>query len=185
MFGKSPFDVQPPQGVIDPEAQVVFVADLFTDDYVGGAELTTQALIDSSPFKVCKLHSRDVDLRLLEEGQDKYWIFGNFSELKLDLIPTIVANISYTVLEYDYKYCKWRSPQKHETIESTPCNDGDSMQGKMISAFLYGARSLWWMSEAQMFHYLNLFPFLDEKNNIVLSSVFDDTFFDILQSPLR
>ena len=177
MFGKSPFDVQPPQGVIDPQAQVVFVADLFTDDYVGGAELTTQALIDSSPFQVCKLHSRDVDLRLLEEGQDKYWIFGNFSELKLDLIPTIVANISYSVLEYDYKYCKWRSPQKHETIEEGPCNDGDSMQGKMISAFLYGSRSLWWMSEAQMLHYLNLFPFLAEKNNIVLSSVFDDTFF--------
>jgi glycosyltransferase involved in cell wall biosynthesis len=51
------------------------------------------------------------------------------------------------------------------------------MKGKMVSAFMYGADSLWWMSEAQMSHYHSIFPFLQEKENIVLSSVFDDTFF--------
>tara|TARA_Y100000034_G_scaffold78309_1_gene94171 strand:+ start:108 stop:1655 length:1548 start_codon:yes stop_codon:yes gene_type:complete len=51
------------------------------------------------------------------------------------------------------------------------------MRGKMISAFYYGAKSLWWMSERQMDHYHDLFPFLQEKDNVVLSSVFDDKFF--------
>ena len=33
------------------------------------------------------------------------------------------------------------------------------------------------MSEAQMDRYHNLFPFLREKDNVVLSSVFDEKFF--------
>jgi glycosyltransferase involved in cell wall biosynthesis len=51
------------------------------------------------------------------------------------------------------------------------------MHGKMISAFYQGAKSLWWMSESQMETYFKLFPFLSEKSNVVLSSVFDDNFF--------
>ena len=51
---------------IPASAQVVFVSDMFVEDYVGGAELTSQALIDSSPLEVFKLHSRDVSLPLLQ-----------------------------------------------------------------------------------------------------------------------
>ena len=47
----------------------------------------------------------------------------------------------------------------------------------MISAFYYGAKSLWWMSERQEMRYHEKFPFLEEINNVVLSSVFDDHFF--------
>jgi glycosyltransferase involved in cell wall biosynthesis len=47
----------------------------------------------------------------------------------------------------------------------------------MVSAFLHGAQSIWWMSEKQQAHYHNLFPFLAEQNSVVLSSVFDDDFF--------
>ena len=51
------------------------------------------------------------------------------------------------------------------------------MHGKLVSAFYYGAKSLWWMSEAQQDHYHKLFPFLSERPSHVLSSVFDDQFF--------
>jgi glycosyltransferase involved in cell wall biosynthesis len=174
---ESPFSSGLTGPTVPEDTEVVFVADLFASDYVGGAELTTQALIDSSPCKVTCLRSREVTIELLEQGHQKYWIFGNFSELNVELIPTIVANMNYSVLEYDYKYCKWRSPQKHESIEGESCTDENEMSGKMISAFFYGAKSLWWMSELQMDHYHRLFPFLEERENIVLSSVFDDTFF--------
>lgn len=162
---------------VPADAQIVFVADLFVEDYVGGAELTSAALIKSSPFKVFKIHSKDVKMETLESGHDKHWIFGNFAQLDSNLIPSIIANLSYSVLEYDYKYCKWRSPQKHEFTENSPCSDASSNHGKLISAFMYGAKSLWWMSEEQMDHYHKLYPFLAEKNNTVLSSVFDDEFF--------
>ena len=164
-----------PNNLIDPEAQIIFVADLFVEDYVGGAELTSEALIESSPFKVQKLHSSKVNLSTLTQGTSKHWIFGNFAQLNPELIPSIVANIKYSVLEYDYKFCKFRSPEKHEAATSQKCDCHDKINGKLISAFYYGAQSLWWMSEAQKQKYLSLFPFLAEKTNIVLSSVFSST----------
>lgn len=162
---------------IDPHAQLIFVSDLFAEDYVGGAELTTQALIDSSPFTIAKLKASDVTIDILKEHYTKYWIFGNFSNLDPELIPSIIANLKYSVLEYDYKYCKYRSPQKHENAEGKPCDCHEQLNGKMISAFYYGAKSVWWMSEAQQEHYWNIYPFLQETDNTVLSSVFDDDFF--------
>ena len=33
------------------DANIVFVADLFTDEYSGGAELTTEALFETSTYK--------------------------------------------------------------------------------------------------------------------------------------
>ena len=172
----SPFD-SGPKISIPEETDVVFVADLFLEDYVGGAELTTEALITSCPLKIFKIRSQDVNLELLEQGHRKFWIFGNFAGLDLNLIPTIVANMKYSILEYDYKFCRYRSPEKHELAEKTPCDCNNQEQGKMVSAFMLGAKSVWWMSEKQQEKYLSLFPFLAERENTVLSSVFDDAFF--------
>jgi len=162
---------------IPSSCEVIFVSDLFSSDYCGGAEMTTDALIDSSQFNVFRLHSKDVNLKLLEQGFSKFWIFGNFSQMNLELIPTIVSNIKYDIVEYDYKYCRYRSPEKHMAQESVPCDCHNDIHGKIISTFFYGAKTLWWMSEAQKDRYHTVFPFLGEKNNTVLSSVFDEKFF--------
>jgi len=157
---------------LDESSQVVFVADLFVEDYVGGAELTTEALILESPLKISKVKSQDVTMDLLKQGSTKYWIFGNFAALNPQLIPTIVANIKYSVLEYDYKYCRYRSPEKHKQLTNLDCDCHNQINGKLISAFYHGADCLWWMSEGQKEKYHTLFPFLSEKENVVLSSVF-------------
>jgi len=167
--------------VIPDEADVVFVSDAFTADFLGGAELTTDALIDASPFETFRLHSKDVNMELLSQGVDRIWIFGNFSNLDSNLIPSIVGNLSYSIVEYDYKYCKYRSPEKHQAAENIPCDCHDQMNGKLVSAFYYGATSLWWMSEKQMELYHGKFPFLKDKNNTVLSSVFDEEFFSYIK----
>lgn len=171
-FQNSVFDIQQ-KIVIPPDIQVIFVSDMFVEDYVGGAELTSEALIKSSPFKIFKLRSRNVTLELLESGITKFWIFGNFAQLNPQLIPSIVANLRYSILEYDYKYCTARSPEKHLEILKTPCDCPNQITGKLISAFFYGSMGLWWMSEKQKERYITIFPFLAEKDNIVLSSVFD------------
>lgn len=163
--------------MIPENAEIVFVSDLFIEDYAGGAEMTTEAIIQASPFSVFKLHTKDVNMKTLEAGVGKFWIFGNYASLDLNLIPTIVSNIRYSILEYDYKYCKYRSPEKHKASENIECNCHQEPRGKMISAFMHGSRSLWWMSEKQRDLYFNMFPFLRERSNIVLSSVFDDNFF--------
>lgn len=157
---------------INQESQIIFVSDLFINDYVGGAELTSEAIINESLYNICKIKSQDVTLDTLQQGVDKYWIFGNFSQLNPQLIPSIISNLKYSVLEYDYKYCRYRSTEKHLSITNNICDCHEQINGKLISAFYYGADILWWMSEQQLKHYLNLFPFLSEKSNIVLSSVF-------------
>lgn len=168
-FNKSVFETPK---TIPQTAKVIFVSDMFVEDYVGGAELTSQALIDSSPLEVFSLHSRDVTLELLKQGSDRFWIFGNFTQMNPQLIPSIVGNLRYSILEYDYKYCKARSPEKHFATTKVPCDCHNQMNGKIISAFFYGAMHIWWMSEKQKERYEILFPFLSEKTNTVLSSVF-------------
>lgn len=161
-----------PKNLIREDTDIIFVADLFESDYAGGAEMTSEALIESSPLNIQKIYSKDVNLSLLNNGVKKHWVFGNFSGLNPELIPSIVANIKYSVLEYDYKFCKYRSPEKHLALEGSNCNCHNNMNGNIISSFYYGAQSLWWMSEKQKSLYLSLFPFLNEKDNTVLSSVF-------------
>jgi len=161
-----------PNKLISSKAEIILVADLFVEDYCGGAELTTEALYENSPLEIQKIYSKDVNLSLLNQGKDKFWIFGNFSQLNPELIPSIVANLKYSVLEYDYKYCKFRSPEKHFSSTGQQCDCHNQINGKLISAFYYGAKALWWMSEKQKEKYHSLFPFLAEKDNIVLSSVF-------------
>lgn len=181
MFNKSLFGNEFKE-TIKSETDVIIVSDLFVEDYpFGGAELTLEALVESSPLEVQKVHSKDVTLDLLEKGFQKYWIFVNFSQLNYDLIPTIVSNLNYSIMECDYKYCKYRSPEKHYSAENVLCNCQDDMIGKITSAFMYGAKSLWWMSEKQMNHYHKMFPFLTEKMNTVLSSVFNDETFYLIK----
>lgn len=177
MFNITNNPFKQPSPEIPDDVQIVFVSDMFVEDYPGGAELTTEALIKKSPFKVFKLHSKDVTLELLKQGHSRFWIFGNFAMMDLNLIPTIVGNMRYSVVEYDYKYCRYRSPEKHLMIDKVPCDCHNQTHGKMISAFYYGAMGLWWMSEKQKDKYHTMFPFLAEKDNVVLSSVFDDETF--------
>jgi glycosyltransferase involved in cell wall biosynthesis len=151
--------------------KIVFVSDFYADQLTGGAELTTEALIESSPFECIKLHSKDVTIETLQKHHACFWIFGNFSLLNLKLVPSIVANIKYAILEYDYKFCKYRSIEKHlhETGESCDCHE--SQQGKLVSAFFYGATKIFWMSSKQESAYVDRFPFL-ELHGRVLGSVF-------------
>ena len=161
-------------------AEVVVVADLFAEDYLGGAELTTEALLKSSPLNVYKVHSKDVTMATLESGYNKFWIFTNYSQMSAELIPTIVSNLNYCIVEYDYKFCRYRSTEKHLSAEMKDCDCADGMHGKLTSAFFHGATTVFYMSYAQMQRYHDRFPFLaeaDGSNQFVLSSCFSDEFF--------
>ena len=112
-------------------------------------------------------------------------IFGNFASIDYNLIPSIIANMKYGIVEYDYKYCKYRSPEKHFAAEGSDCDCHEQVQGKMISAFYYGARKIWWMSEGQKELYHTKFPFLSKTENEVLSSVFDESFFSTVANLVK
>jgi len=160
--------------------QIIFVADLFAEDYEGGAELTTKALIDASSLTVRKVKAKDVNVKLIQDNQAAYWLFGNFASLDFNLIPTIVGNLNYSVLEYDYKFCNYRSVEKHKVATGHDCNCADQMIGKYVSAFYYGADHIFWMSEGQRDRYHKHFPHLVKRKQTVLSSVFEQEFFNVV-----
>ena len=155
-------------------AKIVFVADLFADQYVGGAELTTQAIMESCPFEYIRFNAKEITIATLQKYHDHFWIFGNATSLSMQLVPSIVGNIKYAILEYDYKFCKYRSVEKHKEETGDDCDCSESQLGKLISAFYYGSEQIFWMSSAQEKLWLEVFPFLEFKGR-VLGSVFSNS----------
>lgn len=148
---------------------ILFVADLFADQFIGGAELTSEAIIKDSFLPVHKVNSSRVDTRLMSDYADKFWIFGNFAALSEECMVYAAKNLNYSVLEYDYKYCDYRLPEKHVAALGK-CECETQRRGKLVSIFFKKAKTVWFMSQRQRQVYLDKFSFLD--NTKVLSSVF-------------
>jgi glycosyltransferase involved in cell wall biosynthesis len=151
---------------------IVVVSDMFVEDYVGGAELTTEAIIQQSRLRCLKVRSNKVTSDMISKNRSKIWIFGNFAAIDPRLL-LLFRGMKYAVLEYDYKFCRHRSPEKHAFVEGRPCDCANSPQGKLIETFYTNASMLFWMSENQKNVYLRIFPSLKQQINETISSVFD------------
>ena len=158
---------------------IIFVADAFSDQYSGGAELTTDAIIDASYFPVNKIRSRQVTKELMITHKDALWMFGNFSAVRPDCLLYAAKNLDYIVLEYDYKFCKYRSIKKHEQFEGK-CDCDKQSSGKLVAAFMARSRMNFWMSKKQCELYTSYFPFI--KNNTVLNSILSEDTLTYLKS---
>ncbi len=169
---QSPFSVEKKNNF--DTCKIVFVSDFHKDDYAGGAELSTDALMKTSPFgEVCFLRSRELTQEHIAAGTQKIWVFFNFGSLNLNLIPVIVANCFYFVVEYDYKFCKFRSIEKHQAETGNPCDCHTAQFGMFMSSFFAGAEHIFYMSEMQRKIQVDRFPFLGGDKSSVLSSIFD------------
>jgi len=155
----------------------VFVSDFFLEDTLGGAELTTSAIIKKSSLPVQQVKSGDLTSEYIRKNKNKYWIFGNFSKVPANILLFVSQNLNYSVIEYDYKYCDYRSPEKHIFFEMN-CNCEKEKGGKIVSIFFANANSLWYMSKKQKDFYEEKFSFLKNQKSFVLSSVFS---FETLQ----
>lgn len=177
----NPFEQKKSNHLIPKHVDIVVVADLFADQYLGGAELTTEALLGSTELTIHRIKSKDISMETLESGYNKFWVFTNYTQMDSDLIPTIISNIRYSIIEYDYKFCRYRSIEKHLSAEMTECNCHNELHGKLTSAFFHAAKTVFYMSNKQMERYHAHFPFLkddsDGSNQYVLSSVFSENFF--------
>jgi len=170
---ESPFENQKSNQSNFKESKVVFVSDLHVSEYAGGAELSTDALMKSSPFgEVCFLRSRDLTQKHITAGTQKLWVFFNYTSMNLSLVPVIVANCNYFVVEYDYKFCKFRSIEKHKAETGEDCDCHEQQFGMFMSSFFAGAEHIFYMSEVQRQIQVERFPFLGGKKSSVLSSIF-------------
>jgi hypothetical protein len=154
----------------------VFVSDLFSEDYVGGAELTTDAIIKKFPNQsgIIKIKSHEVTLKKIDELKDHHWIICNFSNLSESNKLNICKNIQYSIIEYDYKFCKYRSIELHKIKEGIECNCKDLPSSKINLAFYGLAKKIWFMSNTQREIFFKNVKTIKQEKTEVLSSVFSD-----------
>jgi hypothetical protein len=160
-----------------------FVSDLFLDNYVGGAELTTEAILNGSSNALKKILSKDLTLDFINKNENEKWIFGNLTQVRPELlIPFFSRQLDYHMIEYDYKCCVHRIPEMHKRMTGVCCDK--TTLGDLIYSFFYHSKTLWFMSEGQKNWYENTFTLLRQhKNSHVLSSVFDEQTIKTLASP--
>jgi len=183
-LGRSFFTGMAVEYSIPKSTKVVFVNDYFVREVAGGAELTSEAIIKKSPYKVFRLHSNSANKKLLDANKDKYWIFGNFASMSDAMIRYLPdAGIRYSIVEYDFKFCAYRSTNRHQQATGQPCNCAKETHGLFVARVFQKADKIFWMSSGQKDHWLKHVPELvTHPGHMVLSSVFDDETLDILAS---
>lgn len=154
----------------------VVVADMFASSFIGGAELTLEAILNKCSSKCFKICSQQLTIEAIESAIDKYWIIGNFAQMSKECLLTLAtSNIKYSVIECDYKYCKFRSSHLHKLQTGNDCDCHQQESGRLIKGFYKRSHHTFFMSEGQLNEYKRLFPSMEKWGNklIVQGSTFD------------
>tara|TARA_R110002020_G_scaffold84888_12_gene209921 strand:- start:1410 stop:3494 length:2085 start_codon:yes stop_codon:yes gene_type:complete len=169
---------------INIETDYIFVSDMFADQYnIGGAELSLQSLIDDCPDNKThqKVNSSDGEklAMLFNHNQDSTWVFGNIADLNNETINTIInSGVKYYFIEFDYKYCEYRNPTLYKFLEDEKCDYTQTERGQTITKFINNSVATFFMSDGQMDIYTRDLKNLESNKLSVLSSTFQDSFFD-------
>lgn len=152
----------------------VFVSDMFLEEFSGGAEMTTHAIMAAAPkeYHIMQIRSNKIDSNSISKYKNYHWIICNFSELSSNSKLDICKNLEYSIIEYDYKFCKYRSLELHRKIENSECDCTSRDEGKINLAFYGLAQKIWFMSKKQKNIFLSKVRLLKEEKCEVLSSVF-------------
>jgi hypothetical protein len=160
----------------------VFVSDLFVEQYRGGAELTTEAIINSNKDQAIKINCQSLTKDFILSHKDHEWIICNFSHLTNNNKILICKNTKYSIIEYDYKFCDYRSLEKHYAAEKKECDCLEKKNAKVNLIFYGYAKRLWFMSKRQMNVFLDKVATIKKNKCVVLSSVFSPGDLDFMNS---
>ena len=153
--------------------KIIVVADMFSADYGGGGELTTDAIISYAPdtIQVERRHCRLLTSEDANNNKDAHWVVCNFASLEDHMKVFFCKNLNYSIIEYDYKLCAHRSLEKHLAITGKECDCLETTPGKLNKAFYGYAQNVWFMSEKQRIIFLDKLDVLKPEKTRVLSSV--------------
>ncbi len=177
-FGSNLFQPIPLPNI---DTHYIWVSDFFMSEIGGGAELTSQAIIDAAPSPVAQVKSNNLSTALVNKFQDKHWIVSNFGNAPREaMIRLSEANVLYTLIEYDFKYCRYRSPTWHWLSEHKQCDCPTSEHGNIVRKIFNNSKQIAWMAKGQQIKYLQAFPELQNHNQFIQSSTFDNKTLDAL-----
>jgi glycosyltransferase involved in cell wall biosynthesis len=92
--------------------KIIFVADFFVQDIVGGGELNNEELISrlvKSKYEVVKVHSHIFTVELVEKHKNDFFIIANFVGLT-EKVKESLLDKKYVIYEHDHKYLNTRNP---------------------------------------------------------------------------
>lgn len=185
---KNVFKGTPVEFYILPSVTTLFVTDFFKEEIAGGAELTTQAIIDSCPENTAKIHSVSLTPKMIKNlstrKEKPLLVFCNFSLVDADIIKhlTDTKSLDYVIVEYDLKFCAYRSQQLHFLqTQGISCDCKNTDHGRLMSEFYSSAKHVFWMAEKQIDLYEKNLGIELRSKSTVLSSCFSDEQLDLLR----
>ena len=167
--------------------KIIWLADNFIDSpWVGGAELSSQALIDKSPYDLIKIKVENLTESDIEKYACDLWVLDNimttYSENKIfALVLNVIQRVMFVKIEYDYNWCLKRSPLAHKIILNTECNcltDNTKPFGVVYGLIHARCLHMFFMSMQQLYIHKE---FMGDRFNFktsILSSCFSDSTID-------
>lgn len=102
--------------------KIIFVADFFIEQVLGGGELNNEEFINivrNRGTEVIKIQSHLVNAAYIEANSDYKFIVANFMNLSPKSRVTL-QKYSYVIYEHDHKYLKTRNPQDYKDFKAPP-----------------------------------------------------------------
>ena len=93
--------------------KIIFLADLFKGQALGGAELHGAVVAEYFEKKGVlkgRVNCQYLTDEYLIENRDSIWFIGNFAHLSSEHKAYLSENVTYLIYEHDYKFCKTRNP---------------------------------------------------------------------------
>ena len=94
--------------------KIIFIADIYAEEWLGGGELNNEELVKLLREKGCEVFtvkSESVNLEFMQHWQSGVkFIISNFIGLSEDCKKYIQDNCEYLIYEHDHKYLKSRDP---------------------------------------------------------------------------
>ena len=100
--------------------KIVFVADYFAEDILGGGELNNEEvilLLKQNNYDVLKIHSHLVTVEFLENNKECFFIIANFINLNLKS-KKYLRELNYLIYEHDHKYLRSRNPAVYKNFKA-------------------------------------------------------------------
>jgi len=100
--------------------KIIFIADFFADQVLGGGELNNEELINnlnSQGHEVTKINSHNVTRNFIETNRQNAFIVANFINLSLECITSLYDK-KYLIYEHDHKYLTGRNPGIHQDFKA-------------------------------------------------------------------
>ena len=148
----------PKEFYIPNKTEVIFVQDFFATEIVGGAELTSDAIIKACTKPLFQMHSHSVTETMIKKHHDKIWVIGNQTMIPAHILQAFIDNkVRYYFFEYDFKPCVLRSTKKHE-LQAGSCGCEKTQHGKYMAYWMTHAKVLFWCSDGQRDKFYRLYP---------------------------